>query len=240
MYVWWRWFDAIKLKYMISRVGFYFLRSFIVLSFIFICKISLSQVGIGTTNPHSSSILEVASTTKGMLIPRMTMAQRISINSPLEGLMVYQTDGSKGIWIFNGTEWKIAFVSTTLGVTSNSISGTGHQRIVADSIILYANQVVEIQFEIRISASCCYKSIQLSIGDLSAIPNGYVTTGSQEAYSFSGSGAVSTSATITLQNKAAGTSKFYVYMECSARNETTIPFTSLPFSANWSLLYTYY
>ena len=97
MCVWWRWFDAIKLKYMISRVGFYFLRSFIVLSFIFICNISLSQVGIGTTNPHSSSILEVASTTKGMLIPRMTMAQRLSIISPSEGLMIYQIDGTKGI-----------------------------------------------------------------------------------------------------------------------------------------------
>ncbi len=221
-------------------MDFYFLRSFIVLSFIFICNISLSQVGIGTTNPHSSSILEVASTTKGMLIPRMTMAQRLSIISPSEGLMIYQIDGTKGIWIYTGNEWKVAFVSPIPGVTNSSVSGTGYQNILADSIILYSNQVVEIQLQISISASCCYKSIQASIEDLTAIPNGFVTTGRLEAFAFSGGGTVSTSQTITLQNKATGTSKFYVYMGCAARNESTIPFTSLPFSASWSLLYRYY
>jgi hypothetical protein len=55
----------------------------------------------------------------------MTSAQRSAITSPSEGLMVYQTDGSKGIWIYIGNDWKIAFVSMTLGATSNSISGTG-------------------------------------------------------------------------------------------------------------------
>ena len=225
---------------MIFRVDFYLLRFLIALFFSFISRVSNSQVGIGTTNPHSSSILEVASTTKGMLIPRMTMEQRLAIISPSEGLMIYQIDGTKGVWIYTGSEWKVAFVSPIPGATNGSLSGTGYQRVIADSIILYSNQVVEIQLQISISASCCYKSIQASIEDLTAIPNGFVTTGRLEAYAFSGGGTVSTSQTITLQNKAAGTSKFYVYMACSARNESTNPFTSLPFSASWSLLYRYY
>lgn len=91
---------------MTIRVGIYLLRFFVFFSFIFIPNISLSQVGIGTTNPHSSSILDVSSTTKGMLIPRMTMAQRTSINSPLEGLTVYQIDGTKGFYYFNGSIWE--------------------------------------------------------------------------------------------------------------------------------------
>jgi hypothetical protein len=50
------------------------------------------QVGIGTTTPNASSILDLTSSTQGMLTPRMTTAQRIAIVSPADGLMVYDTD----------------------------------------------------------------------------------------------------------------------------------------------------
>lgn len=50
-----------------------------------------SQVGIGTTTPDASSILDLSSTSKGMLAPRMTTAQRIAIASPVDGLLVYDT-----------------------------------------------------------------------------------------------------------------------------------------------------
>jgi hypothetical protein len=51
-----------------------------------------SQVGIGTITPNSSAMLDVTSTTQGMLTPRMTTAQRIAIGAPADGLMVYDTD----------------------------------------------------------------------------------------------------------------------------------------------------
>lgn len=51
-----------------------------------------AQVGIGTTTPNASSILDLTSSTQGMLTPRMTTAQRIAIASPADGLMVYDTD----------------------------------------------------------------------------------------------------------------------------------------------------
>ena len=50
------------------------------------------QVGIGTITPDASSLLDVVSTSKGMLTPRMTTAQRTAIVSPANGLMVYDTD----------------------------------------------------------------------------------------------------------------------------------------------------
>jgi len=59
--------------------------------FLFIGFLSFSQntgVGIGTTNPHPSAALEIADTSKGILIPRMTMNQRLAIRNPAEGLMV--------------------------------------------------------------------------------------------------------------------------------------------------------
>ena len=51
-----------------------------------------AQVGIGTTTPNASSILDLSSSTQGLLTPRMTTAQRITIVAPADGLMVYDTD----------------------------------------------------------------------------------------------------------------------------------------------------
>lgn len=48
-----------------------------------------AQVGIGVTNPHPSSILEVNSTTKGFLPPVMTNDQIVGIDNPAEGLIAF-------------------------------------------------------------------------------------------------------------------------------------------------------
>lgn len=58
----------------------------------FLSLVSYSQVGIGTTNPDSSSALDVSSNSKGILIPRMTLAERDAITTPAEGLLVFVTD----------------------------------------------------------------------------------------------------------------------------------------------------
>ncbi|MBL0134415.1 MAG: hypothetical protein IPP79_10655 [Chitinophagaceae bacterium] len=62
-------------------------------------------VGIGTNTPHASAQLDVTSTTKGVLFPRMTLAQRNAIASPTAGLMIYQTDNTPGFYFFDGTLW---------------------------------------------------------------------------------------------------------------------------------------
>jgi hypothetical protein len=51
-----------------------------------------AQVGIGTVTPNASSVLDISSTTQGMLTPRMTSAQRVAIVSPADGLLVYDSD----------------------------------------------------------------------------------------------------------------------------------------------------
>lgn len=66
--------------------------------------IGFAQMGIGTTTPDISSMLDIRSTSKGFLAPRMTTAQRNAIASPANGLVVYDTDlGS--LYFFNGTVW---------------------------------------------------------------------------------------------------------------------------------------
>jgi hypothetical protein len=69
------------------------------------------NIGINTPTPNASAILDITSTTKGFLPPRMTGTQAEAIGSPAEGLMIYSIDGSGSIisaagwWGYNGASW---------------------------------------------------------------------------------------------------------------------------------------
>ncbi|MES2628137.1 MAG: hypothetical protein V4616_04125 [Bacteroidota bacterium] len=101
-----------------------FRRNALVLLSFLIASINLSaqsgSVGINTDGsaPAASALLDVKSTTQGVLIPRMTQAQRLLISSPAKGLMVYQIDDTEGFYFHNGTTW------TSLN-GSNGTNGAG-------------------------------------------------------------------------------------------------------------------
>ena len=63
------------------------------------------HIGGGANAPEATAVLEVNSTTKGFLFPRMTSAQRLAIGSPATGLMVYQTDSREGVYIYKSFGW---------------------------------------------------------------------------------------------------------------------------------------
>jgi hypothetical protein len=92
------------------------------------------SVGIGTTSPAASSLLEVRSTTKGFLAPRMTLAQRNLIGAPATGLLIYQTDGTAGFYYYYGSGWRqllyaagantsLSNLSTTVAVNRSLVAG---------------------------------------------------------------------------------------------------------------------
>jgi len=83
-----------------------------------------TRVGIGTTNPNASAALEINSTDKGLLIPRMTQDQRDAIISPANGLMVYQTDNAPGFYYYNGSTWNPIAANTNNVWSTNGNSGT--------------------------------------------------------------------------------------------------------------------
>ena len=81
----------------------------ILLSALLFCSlITNAQVGIGVSvaNIEPSAQLEVKSTNKGLLTPRMNEAQKNAINNPAAGLLVYQTDGTSGFYYYDGSAWK--------------------------------------------------------------------------------------------------------------------------------------
>ena len=67
-------------------------------------------VGIGTSAPDASAALEVKSTTQGLLLPRLTLAQRTALGTgtiaaPVPGLVIYQTNSTPGLYAYDGTAW---------------------------------------------------------------------------------------------------------------------------------------
>lgn len=72
---------------------------------------------------NASAMLDVSSTTQGMLVPRMTAAQRAAISSPETGLLVYQTDGTTGFYFYNGSAWTSLNALTNVTTQGNTFNG---------------------------------------------------------------------------------------------------------------------
>lgn len=77
-----------------------------------------SQVGVGTSTPDSSSILDIRSTEKGVLLPRLTTTERLAISSPSDGLLLFDSDmdmfffAIEGKW-FALNPWKTEHTSSS-------------------------------------------------------------------------------------------------------------------------------
>jgi hypothetical protein len=98
---------------------------YLLLTFFVVCTMFAGAQSAAITtdgsNAHASSMLDVKSTNKGMLIPRMTTAQRTAIASPAKGLLVFDND-TGDFWFYNGTAW----VSLTSGGPVNVWSKNGN------------------------------------------------------------------------------------------------------------------
>ena len=75
-------------------------------------NVNAQSLAVNSTgsSADASAILDVQSTTKGLLAPKMTAAQRAAISTPATGLVVYQTDGTSGFY-FNAA---VGFVTNSV------------------------------------------------------------------------------------------------------------------------------
>jgi Chaperone of endosialidase len=90
-----------KLKNFTLKIIFIFLFCFILQGTTF------AQLGVNSTGtaPAASAMLDISSTSKGFLMPRMTTTQRTGILAPATGLTVYDLT-TRNIWTFDGIQWK--------------------------------------------------------------------------------------------------------------------------------------
>ena len=105
--------------------------SFLISLFLLFSSTMFAQVAINTdgSQPNNSAMLDVKSSEKGMLIPRMTTSQRTAITLPIpDGLLVYDTD-THSFWFVKNSVW----TEITSGGTGNywSLAGTAEHRIIS-------------------------------------------------------------------------------------------------------------
>ncbi len=131
----------------------------LIICFLFLSIGTNAQIGIGTTSPNSTSILDITSTTQGMLAPRMTTAQRTAITTPAESLLVFDTT-DKAFYFYNTatTAWiKIAnesalkrnnykLVKSAADLAPELVAGGG------SSYLLNTNTLYEINGTINITS----------------------------------------------------------------------------------------
>ena len=95
----------------------------LVASGFFLCTmVSFSQIGMGTTTPDASAILDINSETQGVLVPRMNTTQRNAIASPAEGLLIYDTDEDSFYFYNSSGNWQPL---TSGGTTPSSDASAG-------------------------------------------------------------------------------------------------------------------
>lgn len=102
------------------------------------------SVAINTdgSTADATAILDVKSTSKGMLIPRMTTSQRTGISTPATGLLVFDTD-TNAFWYYNGTAW------TKLEVTGNNWSITGNSATTAGTHFIGTTDEVPLTVKVN-------------------------------------------------------------------------------------------
>lgn len=102
----------------------------LLINFTFIAKLNAQNVGINETGatPNGSAMLDVSASNKGLLIPRLSRAQKFLIPSPANGLMVYQTDDTVGFWYYEQNKWVPIMRSLTFGsgLTGGFVQGKGN------------------------------------------------------------------------------------------------------------------
>lgn len=97
-------------------------------AFLMVGWMASAQVGIGTTNPSPSSILQLESTNKTFVPPRMTNEQMLAIAAPLNGSMVYNTTHN-AMFVRTSNGWKNFFETSNASVVLNRVFTAGNAQV---------------------------------------------------------------------------------------------------------------
>ena len=137
-------------------------------------------VGIGTPTPASSAILDITSVNRGLLVPRMTSLQRLSIVSPANSLLVFDTD-THSYWFYNATAWNSLITGTT-GGSNNLFIGmnTGRSITTASDNVGVGADVLQATTTGSNNTATGYGALYSNTTGYSNTAFGYVALGSNE------------------------------------------------------------
>lgn len=109
-------------------------RLLFVFCFCFISIGVFAQIAINSdgSSPHPSAMLDVESTTKGLLIPRMSQTQRDLISNKTTGLLIFQTDNTPGFYYYTGSAWNFVGISTANATKLSGIATGAEVNVQAD------------------------------------------------------------------------------------------------------------
>ena len=119
---------------------------------------AFGQVGIGDGTPHSSAILDLATTNKGILFPRMTSTERLAIVSPSKGLHVYDIT-INSLWFFDGLNWINYATQAKFGDIKSGLHVNDH------------DGWVKLDGRANTALSATQRSVLSSLGISGALPN---------------------------------------------------------------------
>ncbi len=141
-----------------------------VFTFLIVSSFKLfAQVGVGTSTPDASAQMDLTSTSKGFLVPRMLASQKSAISSPTTGLLIYQTDGSSGFYYFTGSSW-ISLTSSAVAVTG--LDGLSDAKVEGTNFtgsILLGHQTTG-------TLNNAFYNTGIGLGTLDALTTGYDNT----------------------------------------------------------------
>ena len=160
---------------------------FLLISALALTNAYSQNVAINATGslPDNSAMLDVSSTTKGFLPPRMTLAQRNLINLPATGIIIYQTDDITGLYVNKGTpsvpSWQL--IGPGISVASPSFFFNSDQFVVGNDYIgLGSSGSNFLRFTSLVPVACVLRSITFSSREFT--PSGTATVWLQPPGSF--------------------------------------------------------
>ncbi len=134
---------------------------FIFFTFLFFSMICRAQVGIGNIDPDVSSMLDITSTNKGILAPRMTTAQKLAITTPANSLLVYDTD-LKSFYYYDATTWvkinsgsdkrnNYKLIKTVADLATELSNGGGAKYMLTSNTYYEINGLINLAFPIDLN-----------------------------------------------------------------------------------------
>ncbi len=87
---------------------------------------STGNLGVGTTTPAPSAAVDITSTTGGLLLPRLTQAQRDALNNPVAGLVIFNST-AKAFQGYNG-DMDSTLAYSTVGLTGTYVMDDGNMQ----------------------------------------------------------------------------------------------------------------